>query len=286
MRLTGVYGRHKPRYNCAAMKKKSYMRLTLCVSLFVIALACVSRLSLQERGESLDAPQSLFPARLEIPRCAHGDDHEIHEYKAFALCYRESYELPEWAAYELTREELTVTVSRSNNFRSDPSISTGSALPTDYAKTGYDRGHLAPAADMRFDAEAMSESFFMSNMAPQTPALNRYVWKDAEDMTRSLAREYGRVWVVSGPILERDDYKTIGFSSVSVPDYFYKALLFPIEEEPGYGAVAFIMPNHNPSKKHLDYVVSIDEIEERTGLDLFFALDDAIESIVEARAGQ
>jgi endonuclease G len=266
------------------MKKKSYMRLALCVSVLAAALACVSRFSGEARGKSTDVPQSLFPARLEIPRCAqNGDDHEIHEYKAFTLCYRESYELSEWAAYELTREELAVTVSRSNNFRSDPSISTGSALPTDYAKTGYDRGHLAPAADMRFDAEAMSESFFMSNMAPQTPALNRYMWKAAEDMTRSLAREHGRVWVVSGPVLERDDYKTIGLSGVSVPDYFYKAILFPVEEEPGYDVVAFIMPNHTPSKNHQDYLVSIDEIEARTGLDLFFALDNEIELIVEAR---
>jgi endonuclease G len=268
-------------------KKKSYIRAALCVSLFIAFLACVSRFSGQARAAPEGAPPSLFSARLEIPRCANTDGgHEIHEYKAFALCYRESYELSEWAAYELTREELAVVVSRGNNFRSDPSISTGSALPADYAKTGYDRGHLAPAADMRFDAQAMSESFFMSNMAPQTPELNRRVWKNAEDMTRSLAREYGRAWVVSGPVLERDDYNTIGQSAVSVPDYFYKAILFPIEEAPGYAAAAFIMPNHGPSKNHLDYLVSVDEIEARTGLDLFCALGDEIESIVEARVWQ
>jgi endonuclease G len=203
------------------------------------------------------------------------------------LCYRETYELAEWVAYELTREELTVIASRSNNFRIDPSISTGSASPSDYYKSGYDRGHLAPAADMRFDYTAMSESFFMSNMAPQTASLNRGAWKYAEDETRRLAETYGRVWVVSGPVLlnaagERADFKTIGENKVAVPEYFYKALLFPVDDDIGFRALAFIMPNENPGKRFMDYRVSIDEIEARTGLDLFSALPDDIEAIVEA----
>jgi endonuclease G len=226
---------------------------------------------------------------LEIPVCPQNanpqqnvPDHEIHEYTAFTLCYRESYELSEWVAYELTREELAVNVSRSNNFRKDPSITTGSAETADYYKSGYDRGHLAPAADMRFDATAMSESFFMSNMAPQTAELNRGAWKYAEDETRRIAEKYGRVWVVSGPVLDRADFKTIGANKVSVPDYFYKALLFPVDNDDGFAALAFIMPNENPSRRYLDYCVSIDEIEARTGLDLFSALDDDIEETIES----
>jgi endonuclease G len=135
---------------------------------------------------------------------------------------------------------------------------------------------------MRFDAAAMSESFYMSNMAPQTPALNRYAWKYAEELTRALAEQHGRVWVVSGPVLDRADFKTIGRNNVAVPDYFYKALLFPTDEPPYYGAVAFVMPNESPSRSHMDYTVSVDDIEALTGLDLFSALDDEIENIVEA----
>jgi endonuclease G len=223
---------------------------------------------------------------LEIPVCGartNKTDHEIHAYTAFTLCYRESYELSEWVAYELTRAELTAVASRSNNFRIDPSISTGSATPDDYYKSGYDRGHLAPAADMRFNAAAMSESFFMSNMLPQTAALNRGVWKYAEDETRRIADTYGRVWVVSGPVLDRADFKTIGKNNVSVPDYFFKALLYPVDDALGYRALAFVMPNENPGKRCMDYRVSIDYIEARTGLDLFSALPDAIEAFVESQ---
>ncbi|GMO53499.1 MAG: hypothetical protein Pg6C_19880 [Treponemataceae bacterium] len=283
------------------MRKKTTRKVKRAAAIFLFAMtlcivwfACQSMAQNAKGGTAHGAEQvpggtagnglpREFLTRMEIPICASGgDDHEIHEYTAFALCYRESYELPEWVAYELTREELAVNVSRSNNFRADPSISTGSAASSDYTHSGYDRGHLAPAADMRFDLEAMSESFYMSNIAPQTPALNRYAWKYAEDMTRSLAEQYGRVWVVSGPILGRADFKTIGQNNVAVPDYFYKALLYPIDEPPYYGAVAFIMPNENPSRNHMDYTVSIDDIETGTGLDLFPALDDEIEKIVEA----
>jgi endonuclease G len=267
------------------MQKKFYKRVIFFVCFAAAALLCVSRLFVQTKDAARDEAR-IFPQRLEIPRCAlTADSHEIHEYKAFCLCYRESFELAEWAAYELTRAELAPNVSRSNNFRSDPSISTGSAASADYTRSGYDRGHLVPAADMRFDADAMSESFFMSNIAPQTASLNRFVWKYAEDMTRNLAHNYGRVWVVSGPVLERGGYKTIGANNVAVPDYFYKALLYPIDKAPGYEAIAFIIPNQNPSRNPMDYCVSIDEIEERTGLDLFFALDDEIEAVVEKRKG-
>jgi endonuclease G len=246
----------------------------LCVSQMVPA-APVSAPQ-KQRGEDF---------LLEIPVCGarFGEsDHEVHEYTAFTLCYRESYELAEWVAYELTRKELAVITSRSNDFRIDPSISTGSAAPRDYYKSGYDRGHLAPAADMRFNPIAMSESFFMSNMAPQTASLNRGIWKYAEDATRRLAETYGRVWVVSGPVLDRTDFKTIGENNVAVPDYFFKALLFPVDGGIGFSALSFIMPNENPGKRYTDYRVSIDEIEARTGLDLFSALPDDIEAIVEA----
>ena len=86
-------------------------------------------------------------------------------HKYFALSYFEKYELPEWVAYELTSERLQMPwMPRTNNFRPDPKVQTGSATPADYKTTKFDRGHLVPAADMAFSEEAMSESFFMSNM--------------------------------------------------------------------------------------------------------------------------
>ena len=104
-------------------------------------------------------------------------------------------------AYELTAQEVQGIVSRSDDFRADPEIITGSAALVDYRGSGYDRGHLAPAADMKWSEEAMSESFYMSNMSPQAPGFNRGIWKSLESRVRSWAVENGTVYVVTGGIL-------------------------------------------------------------------------------------
>lgn len=220
--------------------------------------------------------------RLEIPiSSGSGPDYEIHEYEGFTLCYRESYEQSEWVAYEITKDELKKEADRSNNFREDPSISTKSATPGDYTKSGYDRGHLAPAADMAFSEKAMSESFFMSNMSPQRPNLNRGIWNHLEQQTRDWARHFGSLYVVSGPVLEKKNYKTIGKNNVAVPEYFYKILLAQTDE--GFYSIAFIIPNADSFKDdYFYYAVTIDEIEERTGIDFFPQLEDDIEDQLES----
>ena len=169
---------------------------------------------------------------MELPLCSgsgniHAEDHEIHYYKGFELCYRESYEVAEWVSYTLTQEEAQNNSGRTYDFRLDPSITTGSALPSDYYKSGYDRGHLAPAADMGWSSESVSESFYMSNMTPQLPDFNRGMWKDLEGMVRQWAVRFGEVTVVTGPVLEKSaaEYSSIGKNNVSVPEFFYKALL-------------------------------------------------------------
>ena len=145
---------------------------------------------------------------LAEPRCAGTgktvEDHEHRAYEYYSLCYRESYEQAEWSAYCLTDEHLVKNAGRSDDFRADPKISTGSATPDDYKKTGYDRGHLSPAADFAFDKTAMSETFYMTNMSPQTGSFNRGIWKDLESTVRTWAKKFGRVYVVSGPILEKN----------------------------------------------------------------------------------
>jgi endonuclease G len=236
-----------------------------------------------------------FPPQSEIPRCAGNleagqeadkpPDHEIHQYQGFALCYRESYELSEWVAYELTLEELTPVAERSNNFAFDQSISTGSAFPEDYRGSGFDRGHLAPAADMRFSRNAMNQSFYMSNMSPQTPLLNRGVWRRLEEVVRNAARNYGRVLVVTGPVLDREDFPRIGlYTQVAVPAYFYKVLAALIPGEDGtvtLHTIGFIIENENPLGIYQDFAVSVDQVEAHTGLDFFAAFPDDLETAAE-----
>lgn len=225
---------------------------------------------------------------MELPLCygtgdSNSEDHEIHYYKGFELCYRESYEVAEWVSYTLTKEEALNNAGRTNDFRLDPSITTGSALPSDYYKSGYDRGHLAPAADMGWSSESVSESFYMSNMTPQLPDFNRGMWKDLEGMVRQWAVRFGEVTVVTGPVLEKSaaEYSSIGKNNVSVPEFFYKALL--AQNEGKYISIGFILPNKKCTGTVFDYAVSVDEVERRTELDFFSRLPDSVEEFVESR---
>lgn len=229
----------------------------------------------------------IFPENLELPVCAASKngtapDHQIRRFKNYVVCYRESYEQAEWAAYCLEKEELVKNASRGNDFRPDPEITTGSASLADYKKSGYDRGHLAPAADFSFSEEAMSESFYLSNMSPQAPGLNREIWQYLEGQVRKWAEDYGKVYVVTGPVFEKPatEYDSIGSNQVSVPEYYYKALLAP--DGDSLKAIGFILPNKKCPDTFWDYVVSVDEIERRTNLDFFHLLDDTLENKIEA----
>ena len=237
-----------------------------------------------------------LPAGLEKPVCAashKATDHQIRQFEHYSLCYRESYEQAEWSAYCLTEEELVKNAKRSDDFRADPEITTGSATPADYKKSGYDRGHLSPAADFAFDQNAMSETFYMSNMSPQKGGLNRGIWKDLEAEVRLWAKNFGRVYVVSGPILEKPaaEYQSIGENQVAVPEFYYKVILAPLyadeadkttpQDAESVIALGFIFPNEKCEGKLDDYAVTVDEVEARTKLDFFSLLEDKVENEVE-----
>ncbi len=220
------------------------------------------------------------------PQEEQGESREIVEHTGYALCYREEYEQAEWVSYDLTRAKLVKTAARQNNFRADPSVSTGSATPADYKKSGYDRGHMAPASDMAYSEQAMSESFFMSNMSPQEAKLNRGAWKDLESEIRVMAEQLGKIYIVTGPVLEKKEYKTIGENKVAVPEFYYKVLLAPViknsDDYDDWIMIGFILPNQECDGTIWDYTVSVDEVEKRTGLDFFWELDDEIEDSLEA----
>ena len=165
---------------------------------------------------------------------------------------------------------------RSNNFRSDPKIISGSAKLSDYRKSGYDRGHLAPAGDMKSSQHAMSESFFMSNMSPQLPSFNRGGWKKLESLVRFWAKD-SEIHIVTAGILNKSLSK-IGESGVSVPDYFYKIIFDTYECK----MIGFVMPNKKITLELESYVKTIDEIEKLTGIDFFYNLEDHIEDELES----
>ncbi len=216
---------------------------------------------------------------LELPVCT--DTAFLRIYTGFTLEYSPGYKNPRWVAYELTAEEVLSTMNkRINTFREDRSIPGGTASNGDYYKSGFDKGHLAPAADMRFSAEAMRESFLFSNICPQTPELNRRIWADLEAIIRYWAIVHSKVFIVTGPIYDHTKSVTIGSNTVHVPAFFFKAILVFNQQE--QKVIAFIIPNTQSHGSLTSYCMSVDEAETRIGFDLFCALEDDIENMIES----
>ncbi|QEN06439.1 DNA/RNA non-specific endonuclease (plasmid) [Thiospirochaeta perfilievii] len=219
-------------------------------------------------------------AQLEIPEITKST--AVITRDNYTLQYNEQHEQADWVAYELLKSEIINDIDRTDNFREDPLVKTGSASLSDYKGSGYDRGHLAPAADMKLNKDSMSDSFYMSNMSPQLPSLNRGRWKNLEELVRSWVYVYGAAYIVTGPILNRNDFPSIGPNKVSIPDYYYKAILLFKNNQ--WQVIGFVLPNIEGKNKYAlqTYIYSIDELEQLLGFDLYPSLEDSIENMIEA----
>ncbi len=240
-------------------------------------------------GPTTEYPQTPAPAApaptvndLILPASTTG---EIVRHTYYTLSYAEDHEQAEWVAYELTRDRLDKNwVERATSFRPDPDVRTESATPRDYSGSGYDRGHLCPAADMAFDTLAMNETFFMSNMSPQLRGFNGGVWRELEECTRDWARKFQKLYVVTGPVLSRPGKEQIGFSKVTVPAGYYKVLLAPEQHR----AIAFVLTHEVSTKPIMEFAGTIDQVEKLTGIDFFpnllKGLDEELEGSLDKSA--
>ena len=208
----------------------------------------------------------------------HSSEGEIIKHSRYYLSYREDHEQAEWVCYKLNSNLVSGLINRSNNFREDYSVSTGSAKPSDYKYSGYDRGHLVPAGDMRLSYKAMSESFLMSNISPQNPSFNRGGWRKLEALVRNWANK-NELHIVTGGVLSGELIK-IGISGVSVPRYFYKIIYAPKKGK----MIGFVMPNSKINLNLKSYVKSVDVIESLTGKDFFYDLYDDLENKLESKS--
>ena len=152
----------------------------------------------------------------------------------------------------------------------------------DYMRSGYDKGHMCPAGDNHWSQKAMEQSFLMTNICPQEPALNSGLWNTVEKLCRTWAEQYGDVYIVCGPIYFNRKHKTIGKNKVQVPEAFFKVVLRLKDEPKGIG---FICRNASAKgHKKTDYVNTVDEVERITGMDFFSQLPDNIEQVIESQA--
>lgn len=188
---------------------------------------------------------------------------------ALEISYSPVHKQAHWVAYELGPEQLRNCVDRGRGFRPDPELAyEDSAQLSDYSSSGFDRGHLSPAADNKWSAQAMAESFYLSNISPQPPRFNQGIWARLENSVRAWAANFRGIEVITGPFLEAG-LPQIG-AGLSVPQYYFKALVTKSGGKSGQErrGIAFLLPT-NAEKNFSQFAVPIDFVEEFTGFDFF-----------------
>lgn len=209
-----------------------------------------------------------------------GTPEQILKRTGYVASYNKTTLLPNWVAWHLTAERTEGSAKRSGvDFAEDTEVPEPRATDWDYYNSGYDRGHMCPAADNKWSKKAMEESFLFTNMCPQNGNLNRGDWNEMEMACRKWAKKYGDLYIVCGPILYKGKHKTIGKNKVVVPEAFFKVVLRTGDDPQ---AIGFIYKNTSGNRPKDSYVNTVDEVERITGIDFFSSLPDDVEKKVEA----
>lgn len=204
----------------------------------------------------------------------------VHE--GYTVGYNTQLCIPNWVAYEITSTETQGQIPRKGHdyFTTDPLAQGPIVSYYDYSGSGYDRGHMAPAGDMKWSVKAMEESFYMSNMCPQNGNLNGGDWRILEEKIRSWASQYGSLYVVCGPIVSKS-HETIANGKIAVPDAFFKVIIR--KTKGGAEAIGFIYKNEAGHHSMSSYAMPVDSVEKITNINFFSALPKKVESSVEAK---
>jgi endonuclease G len=203
----------------------------------------------------------------------------------FILGYSDLRGNPLWVEYALTPEADTASLKRLNRFETDWR-SINRIGHDSYQNSGYDRGHMAPnyAISHLYGRAGQADSFLMTNITPQKPKLNQQLWQHLEETEiKHFAKNFGKVWVITGPVFSGTVERLSSDWMVEIPDAFYK--IYITEAAPGKQpvALAFLVPQTVNGKEPLvQFVTSIDHIEAQTGLDFFAQLDDRTETSLES----
>lgn len=279
--MTRTTHRRKPTYTTRSRNKrrrqKSGFIATAALAVCAILL-CVHLVSAGRDKNSSHTAAGDYTTVITNPEL----DQDIISYKGMTVNFNPSLHIPNWVSWELTAGETTGTEPRAKQFVPDPGVD-GCARTEDYTNTGYDRGHMAPAGDMKWDKEAMRQTFYLTNIAPQSAQLNRGPWNTLEQKCRDRARRDSAIYIVCGPILSGahsiDNY--IGTTRVAVPARYFKVIISPYANPPR--GIGFIMPNNNIKGGMQPYAVTIDSVEAATGHDFFSELPDELELHLESQ---
>ena len=237
---------------------------------FILLVSCTKDTT------SINAQSSVVSSSSLLPTTNRG---YLIQHTYFTLSYSETNRQAEWVAYNLTPSSINGLQERTDDFRIDPKVKNNPVGSGDYSGSGYDRGHLCPAGDMKLNLTSMTETFYMSNMSPQNSSFNRGIWETLESRVRTWAIEKNGLYVVTGPIL-KNICGSINNGTISVPCSYYKIVFKDSGTE--IIVIAFIMNNQGSSSSLKSFVTSIDQIESLTGIDFFSGLSDDIENKIES----
>ena len=229
------------------------------------------------KGTVTKQPDGLYLLTQKLDDC----NQILLKRKGYSLSYNPVYLIPNWVAWNLTADHTNGYCPRDNTYYEDEEVSYPRATIADYHGSGWSKGHMCPAGDNKWDAEAMRESNLLTNICPQHSSLNSGLWNVIERDCRKWAKKYGVLYIVCGPVLLRREHETIGTNKVVVPEAFFKIIL-RIKPQPA--AIGFVIRNNEGKKKRDQYINSVDEVERITGIDFFPALPDDIENAVEANS--
>ena len=239
-----------------------------CVTAVLVAVVPVAC------GYSQTSNDSNATVGAEIPEYSENED--IVRHIGYTASYNHTTLCPDWVAWELTANEANGQLEGQYSFSRDPNVAFPKASREDYANSGWDKGHMAPRADMKWSHQALEESYFFTNICPQNHEMNSQAWRKIEELTRRAARHYGKVLVVCGPLYTGCETETIGEACVWVPTKFYKALAVDIDGV--WHTVGFIVENNPQSHSPKSYATTVDSVEVLAGRNLFPSVDEQAEA--------
>ena len=224
---------------------------------------------------SYTVPDSLLPS----PAPAKGS--QLLRRKAYVCSFNLSTLMPDWVAWKITADHADGAVSRKGvKFHPDADVPENCQVTTyDYMRSGYDRGHMCPAGDNKWDAKAMEESFLMTNICPQLDEMNDGEWRHVEEAVHKWSRTAGRLVVITGPIFSNNMQRIGKHNDIAVPERFFKVVYSPKQNR----AIAFVMENKKMPNSWTNYATTIDKVEALTGYDFLASLEDDVEDVIESK---
>lgn len=260
--------------------KHTLRKLLTLVAVCIAAILLVGKYNTSEgqQAKPNTASQKVV-GDLEIPIATVHRNEQIIRHAGYTVSFNPDWHIPNWVAYKLTAEETSGVTQRGKSFLPDPLVTKGSATTNDYKNSGWDRGHMAPAADMKWSQQAMNESFYLSNICPQNHNLNAGDWRILEEKVRDLANHFKNVYIVCGPIVGKESLR-IGANRVVVPKAFFKVLL--CWNVGNWQAIGFVFDNAAGHRKLSTYAKTVDEIEAITNLDFFPLMTDSTQTAIES----